>query len=87
VFFRFSALSIEELISTPDIELRAAFFFSCAELQKGPNDCLYPQNELIRLLVRARFREPASFDWRTVDVSAPEYESAIRSQKFVADSN
>jgi hypothetical protein len=84
-FFRFAALSIEELVSTPDLSLRAAFFASCAELQKGPNDCLYPQNELIRLLVVAHFRNPATFDWRTVDVSAPEYEDAIRSQKFVGD--
>jgi hypothetical protein len=84
-FFRFAALSIEELVSTPDPGLRAAFFSSCAELQKGPNDCLYPQNELIRLLVVSHFSSPDIFDWRTVDVSAPEYEDALRSRSFVND--
>jgi hypothetical protein len=84
-FFRFAALSIEELVATPDAALRAAFFSSCAELQKGPNDCLYPQNELIRLLILEHFRNSETFDWRTVDVSAPEYEDAIRSRNFVND--
>jgi hypothetical protein len=84
-FFRFAALSIEELVSTPDTSLRAAFFSSCADLQNGPNDCLYPQNELIRLLVLNHFRNPATFDWRMVDVSAPEYEDALRSGSFVND--
>ena len=83
-FFRFAALSIEELVSTPDPALRSALFSSCAELQQGPNDC-HRQNELIRLLVLAHFRNPAAFDWRTVDVSAPEYEDALRSRRFVSD--
>ena len=84
-FFRFAGLSIEELVSTPDPTLRAAFFSSCAELQQGPNDCLYPQNELIRLLVKDHFMHPGIFDWKTVDVSAPEYEDALRSPSFVND--
>jgi hypothetical protein len=85
LFFRFAALSIEELIATPDPKLRAALFSSCAQLQRGPNDCLYPQNELIRLLTVAHLKNPTNFDWKTVDVSAPEYEGAIRSLEFVND--
>ncbi len=42
-FFRFAGLSIEELIATPDPALREAFFVSCARLQTGPSDCLWPQ--------------------------------------------
>lgn len=84
-FFRFAALSIEELVATPDPELRAALFSSCSRIQAGPSDCLYPQNELIRLLIVAHFKNPTTFDWKTVDVSAPEYEDEIRSHKFVSD--
>jgi hypothetical protein len=84
-FFRFAALSIEELVATPDPTLRAALLASCARLQGGPNDCLYPQNELMRLLTADHFKNPAAFDWTTVDVRAPEYEDAIRRRDFVGD--
>ena len=86
LFFRFAGLSIEELICTPDPAKRASLFASCARLQGGPSDCLYPQNELIRLLVVEHFRNPLSFNWMTVDVRAYEYEDAIRRRRdFVGD--
>ena len=84
-FFRFAALSIEELVATPDVALREAFFDSCARLQEGPNDCLWPQNELMRLLTAAHFQNPATFDWTTVDVRATAYEDALRRRDFVKD--
>lgn len=84
-FFRFAGLSIEELVSTPDLALREALFSSCARLQDGASDCLYPQNELIRLLVLAHSKNPETFDWRTAGVRALEYEAAIRSRSFVHD--
>ena len=83
--FRFAALSLEELASTPDPKLRKDFFVSCAELQKGLTDCLYPQNELIRLLVVAHFQNPSAFSWTTVNVRGWEYEQAIRDRRFVND--
>lgn len=86
LFFRFAGLSIEELICTPDPTKRASLFASCARLQEGPSDCLYPQNELIRLLVVEHFRNPSSFNWMTVDVRAYECEDAIRRRRdFVGD--
>jgi hypothetical protein len=85
MFFRFAGLSIEELISTPDRIKRAALFESCASLQSGATDCLYPQNELIRLLVVEHFENPSAFDWTTVDVRASEYEDAIRRRFFISD--
>jgi len=72
LFFRFAALSIEELIATPDPKLRAALFSSCAQLQRGPNDCLYPQNELIRLLTVAHLKNPTNFDWKLTTVQGQE---------------
>jgi len=85
LFFRFAGLSIEELVATPDPAIRAALFTYCARLQDGPTDCLYPQNELIRLLIVDHFRNPSAFNWTTVDVRAWEYEDAIRSREFVLD--
>ncbi len=84
-FFRFAGLSIEELISTPDRIKRTALFESCASLQSGATDCLYPQNELIRLLVVEHFKNPSAFDWAAVDVRAWEYEDAIRRRFFITD--
>jgi hypothetical protein len=84
-FFRFSGLSIEELISTPDRLKRAALFDSCARLQAGATDCLYPQNELIRLLIVEHFKNPSVFNWTAVDVRAWEYEDAIRRRYFISD--
>jgi hypothetical protein len=85
LFFRFAGLSIEELVSTPDPVKRAALFTYCARLQAGPTDCLYPQNELIRLLMAEHFRDPSAFNWMTVDVRGLEYEDAIRRRYFVGD--
>src|ERR1700722_14785663 len=85
MFFRFAGLSIEELISTPDPTKRAALFTSCARLQQGSTDCIYPQNELIRLLVVEHFKNPSAFDWTAVDVRAWEYEDAIRRRYFITD--
>jgi hypothetical protein len=85
LFFRFAGLSIEELVSTSDPVKRAALFTYCARLQDGPTDCLYPQNELIRLLVAEHFKNPSTFDWTTVDVRGWEYEDAIRRRYFVSD--
>jgi hypothetical protein len=85
LFFRFAGLSIEELVSTSDAVKRHALFTYCARLQDGPTDCLYPQNELIRLLVVEHFKNPLTFDWATVDVRGWEYEDAIRRRYFVSD--
>ncbi|MGO9072872.1 MAG: hypothetical protein ACLQEI_01670, partial [Terriglobales bacterium] len=83
--FRFSGLCVEELVATPDPAMRGAFFDSCARLQEGPNDCLWSQNELMRLLTTAHFRNPTAFDWTTIDVRSPEFEDALRRRYFVSD--
>jgi hypothetical protein len=85
IFFRFAGLSIEELVSTSDPVKRAALFNYCARLQAGVTDCLYPQNELIRLLVVEHYRNPSIFNWTAVDVRGHEYEDAISRRYFVGD--
>jgi hypothetical protein len=84
-FFRFAGLAIEELISTPGPVKRTTLFNYCARLQNGLTDCLYPQNELIRLLVVDHFKNLSAFDWTAVDVRAWEYEDAIRLRYFITD--
>lgn len=83
--FRFAGLSVEELVATPDYAMREAFFDSCARLQEGPNDCLWTQNELMRLLTTAHFQNPTEFDWTTIDVRSLEFEHALRRRYFVSD--
>lgn len=85
MFFRFAGLSIEELASCPDPVKRAALFNYCGRLQAGQTDCIYPHNELMRLLVLAHFQNPESFDWKKVNVRAWEYERGIRLREFVSD--
>ncbi len=85
LFFRFAGLSIDELIATPDRHERAALFAACGRLQHGPTDCIYPHNELVKLLVRAHDTSPASFDWKAVDVRAREYERLIQDSSLIAD--
>jgi len=82
LFFRFSGLSVGELFACPDAAKRAALSVSCQGLQGGQSDCLYPHNELVRLLIVDHFTHSAAFDWKTVDVRAPGYEQGIREGKF-----
>lgn len=85
LFFRFAALSLEELQACPDPTTRAALFASCGRLQHGQMDCIYPHNELITRLVKYHHENPATFDWKTVDVRGREYEQAIRTREFIGD--
>jgi hypothetical protein len=82
LFFRFSGLSVGELLACPDAAKRAALFASCQRLQGGQSDCLYPHNELVRLLIVDHLKNSAVFDWKTVDVRAPGYEQGIREGRF-----
>ncbi len=85
LFFRFSGLSVGELLACPDAAKRAELFASCQRLQGGQSDCLYPHNELVRLLIVDHCKTSAAFDWKTVDVRAPGYEQGIREGKVFCD--
>ncbi len=85
MFFRFAGLSIEELYANKDATRRAALLASCRRLQEGKSDCLYPQSELLKLLIEAHTKKPVAFDWRTVDVRSGELAEEIAVGKLVND--
>ena len=83
--FRFVGLSIDEMVATADPTKRAALFAYCSRIQDGLSECIYPHNELIKRMVVEHHKNPAAFDWKTVDVKAREYERAIRTRELVDD--
>jgi hypothetical protein len=85
LFFRFAGLSIEEMIATPESAKRAALFTYCGRIQKGRTDCIQPQNELLKLLILAHSKNPSAFDWKSVNVGAPDYERGIGDRTLIGD--
>jgi hypothetical protein len=83
--FRFVGLSIDEMVATANSAKRAALFAYCSRIQDGLSECIYPHNELIKRMVVEHHKNPAAFDWKTVDVKAREYERAIRMRELMGD--
>jgi|HubBroStandDraft_1064217.scaffolds.fasta_scaffold133588_1 hypothetical protein len=83
--FRFAGLSIEEIVACPDTAKRLALWNYCGRIREGSSDVIYPHNELIRLLILAHSMSPTTFDWRTVNVRAWEYEREMGRPEFVSD--
>jgi hypothetical protein len=83
--FRFVGLSIDEMVATSDPAKRAALFTYCARLQDGITECIYPHNELTKRMILEHHKNPAAFNWKTVDVKAREYERAIRTRELADD--
>ncbi len=83
--FRFVGLSIDEMVATADPTKRAALFAYSSRIQEGVSECIYPHNELIKRMVVEHHRNPATFNWKTVDVKAREYDRAIRTRELVND--
>jgi hypothetical protein len=83
--FRFVGLSIDEMVATADPIKRAALFAYCSRIQDGLSECIYPHNELTTRMVEEHHKNPATFDWKKVDVKAREYERAIRRRELVDD--
>jgi hypothetical protein len=84
-FVRLTGLALEEMIATPNSSERAALMACAGRLQRGPNDCLLPHNELLRLLVVAHNAAPNRFDWRSVNVSTSEYAQAFSNRDLIAN--
>jgi hypothetical protein len=85
MFFRFAGLSIEELYATKDATRRSALLASCRRLQEGKTDCLYPQDELLKLLIGAHARKLIAFDWLAVDVRSGELAEEITAGELIND--
>jgi hypothetical protein len=83
--FRFVGLSIEEIIATSHPLRRDALLASCARIQAGMSDCIYPHGELLRLMILEHSKNPAGFDWKRVDVKAREFEREIQTRKLIDD--
>jgi len=83
--FRFVGLSIDEMVATADPAKRNALFAYCSRIQDGLSECIYPHNELVKRMVVEHFKNPTAFNWKTVDVTAREYERAIRMREIVND--
>jgi len=84
-FVRLAGLAIEEIIATPDRSERAALLQGFSRLRCGAHDCLLPNNELLRQLIRAHESDGAKFDWRSVNVTSPEYASGTSDHDLIAD--
>jgi hypothetical protein len=83
--FRFVGLSIEEMVATANPAKRAALFAYCSRIQDGLSECIYPHNWLTSRMVVEHHKNPAVFNWKTIDVKAREYERAIRRRELVGD--
>ena len=84
MWFRFAGLSIEELFAARTSR-RDDLFASCREIQSGPSECFLPSNLLTEHLILAHFNDPATFNWKTVDVRWPDCDREIRDPKFYDD--
>lgn len=83
---RIAGLSVEELVSTPDMASRESLI-SYAKLlvQDCESDCLLPHNVLIKALIEAHYNNPWSFDWRTVDVRSWELHDELLMPDVIRD--
>jgi len=70
-----AGLNVEEFAATPDAVRRNELFSNCARLLSA-GFCLQPPHEIFTLMVRS-FQAQQDFDWRLVDVSAPEFAREI----------
>ncbi|MGA2966017.1 MAG: hypothetical protein ABSD64_07380 [Terriglobales bacterium] len=84
MWFRFAGLSIEELFAAP-LPRRDDLFTSCRQIHRGPSECFLPNNLLTEQLILAHFNDPATFNWKTVDVRWPDCDREIRNPKFFDD--
>jgi hypothetical protein len=85
MYFRFAALSVDEMFATNDAGNRAALRASYGRLQHGSAECIYPHNELVTRMVVDHSKNAAGFNWKTVDVRARDYEEAIQQRDLVVD--
>ncbi len=81
MWFRFAGLSIEELFAAPTAR-RNDLLACCRKIQSGPSECFLPSNLLTEQLILAHFNDPATFNWKTVDVRWLDCDKAIRDPKF-----
>ena len=77
MWFRFAGLSIDELFAAPQSR-RNKLFASCRKIRSGPSDCFLTSHLLTKQLILAHFKDPASFNWKTVDVKCPDFDKELK---------
>lgn len=85
MWFRLSGLCVEELFACTTPTDRRNFFASCRDILNGPSEVFLPSNLLTEQLILAHFRNPATFNWKAVDVRWPECYSQMRNPNFYND--
>jgi hypothetical protein len=83
--FRFVGLSIEEIIATSDPLQRDNLLASCARIQGGISECIYPHGEVLKAMILEHSHNSSSFNWKTVDVKAREFERELQTRKLIDD--
>jgi hypothetical protein len=76
-----TGMVVGELISTQNPTKRELLIACCQKLLSSGRS-IWPPHEIIRLLILAHHGNPIGFDWRRVDISAPEYARAIVERDF-----
>jgi hypothetical protein len=85
MFIRFAGISIDELYATTDSARRATLLGACRRLQQGEGDCIYPQDQVLKLLIEAHVKDPGHFDWTAVEVVSGEYMHEISAGEWIND--
>jgi hypothetical protein len=85
LFFRFVGLSVDEMVATRDPVKRGALITYCSRIQLGQSDCIHAHGELIARMVVAHSNDPASFDWKGVNVRFGDAGRMFGTREFVYD--
>jgi hypothetical protein len=76
-----TGMVVGELVSTQDAAKRELFIACCQRLLASGRS-IWPPHEIIRLLILAHQNNPTGFDWRLINIGAPEYARAIVERDF-----
>jgi hypothetical protein len=79
--FRLTGLNVGEIVATQKATERALLLDRCAELLAS-GECIWPPQEILRLLISAHFKNPSRFEWARVNVRAEKYERAVVRRAF-----
>jgi len=76
-----TADTISEIIATRKVSARQALLRRCDWLMQSAK-CIWPSNEIVKLLISRHLREPVQFNWQAVEVRARVYEHMLPRRAF-----
>jgi len=83
-WLRITATSVEEVIATKDPANRERLVRFCRELA-GAGEIVQPVHVIIERHITEFRNRGAAYEWRHVDIGAPEYETGLVLEGFVDD--